>query len=255
MARSIDSRALTSISAAGAHASREEEFLTVAGFRGADKFAARCKSTAARAELFATPTRLRRIVGMLGAVAISASLLATLTLTTGVWRYQGDDVDHAIQVIFLDALKAPAAPTVRRWKIHVRAPNPEALPVNLEPTPELRSPPTETAESLRIHMAAERGNNGDGAAAHQSLPCSLVNKDEIEVLPHPVAVLIHVGLDGRAVEVELDTTSGNPKIDEALVQCARSWGPFPLAIIGGRILEAWQRVNWPAESAPMTANP
>jgi len=59
-------------------------------------------------------------------------------------------------------------------------------------------------------------------------------------------VIVRVGTDGRVIDVEIERSSGSPVVDEALKACARSWGPFPLAIVDGRLLEFWERIEWKA---------
>ena len=75
-----------------------------------------------------------------------------------------------------------------------------------------------------------------------------------------IAVLsLRVGTDGRALGAEIDRSSGQANLDKMLLRCARTWGPFPIAIVDGRIVESWQSVEWPAPNikpseSPETAN-
>lgn len=109
-----------------------------------------------------------------------------------------------------------------------------------------RGPPTETVEALRARMAVEREDGSDGHP--RALRCDGIER----LLPtEPVAdamLSLHIGVDGRVLNVELDRSTGDPRADAALRECAASWGPFPLAIVDGRLLESWQRITWPATS-------
>lgn len=103
-----------------------------------------------------------------------------------------------------------------------------------------RGPPTETFEALRAAMQAAhaQGNEPDGRR------CDDVTLLTLHEHTADALLALHVGVDGRVLEVELERSTGNVRADAALRVCAASWGPFPLAIVDGRIMESWQRITW-----------
>ncbi len=193
----------------------------------------------------ATPRRVRRWNCLLGAGVINAVLF--LTLVRGL-PPGGDGVpaDDALAVVILRAQAVVPARPMKPEHQDIERPQRPAMilgdVLDLAPT----GPPTETPESVQQRLA-ESKRRGD-AERSRALECNAVPSNIVDRL-RPVAVLsVRVGVDGRALDAEIDRSSGRSNIDKMLVQCARTWGPFPIAIVDGRIVESWQSIAWPAST-------
>lgn len=191
----------------------------------------------------------RRQMGAVASLAVNAALLvvALLPRTPSV-TYSRDASDTETRIVLT---LLPAAQPIPRQepprRAVERAPRRRSAVALTLPT--RQGPPTETADSLRERLAA--GDATSDTDGRRSLPCDAgvagIDRDR----PPTAVLVVHIGVDGHVVETEVERSSGDPRIDAALRHCALGWGPFPLAIVDGRILESWQRVAWePAAAAP-----
>ena len=194
-----------------------------------------------------TRSRLRRYACLAGAAAINAVLLFLLTLTADSGGY-GVERDEVITLLFLGAGVRPALaalPEVPIQKTRINRPRQPDLEAIDELRPEPHGPPTETAESVRTRMDESRRSRDTGSSP---IPCGTVPSGT-RASAQPIAkLMLRVGLDGRVTDAEIDLSSGDRRVDRALIQCAKSWGAFPIAIVDGRVQESWQRIDWPVNA-------
>ena len=191
-----------------------------------------------------TPSQRRRLACLIGTAVINAALL--LLLRNGL-RPGGDGLpsDDAVEAVFI---AAPTMMSVRKAEVPVPGSPLAVQPQRPSPIlgdeilPERAGPPTETPQSVRRRMVASQPTRDDDQLVYEcaSVPPSVVMRDTV------VAVLaLRIGIDGRVADVEIDRSSGRAALDRSLAQCARSWGPFPVAIIDGRVVESWRSIAWP----------
>ena len=194
----------------------------------------------------ATPARRRRFLCLLTAGGINAGLFLVLSL--GLHR-GGDGLaaDEAMTVVFLATApptKLLEIPKTKPKPPHIDPPQRPSVDLGDDPEPELAGPPTETAESVQQRLAAA-ARVGD-AERRRALECSDVSTAAVDHSRTVAVLSVRVGIDGRVVDAEIDRSSGRPRVDKLLLQCARHWGPFPLAIIDGRVVDSWQSIEWPS---------
>lgn len=191
-------------------------------------------------------TRLIHGLCLMAAGLINAVLFLTLVraLRPGSTAIPTNEV---VQVVILSAAREETASRIPEPTLEDPHLPSRELGEAFEPEPE--GPPTETPESVqRRREEAQQRQRGERAAAFQ---CRAIGTSE--TAPRVATLTLHVGVDGQVLEAAVDRSSGVSRIDQALMRCARSWGPFPVAIIDGRLLESWQSIDWPPASAPERA--
>jgi TonB family protein len=190
-------------------------------------------------------SKSRRRLAAIASVALNASFVLIALLPSGPSGPQAEypeEQDHALKVSFLKPRAPRDRPPAQRTgdaRSHTRPAN------HGQPIPP--GPPTETPQSLRARMNAE----ADPRASADLRPysCSSLTDEDATRGERVATLAIHIGLDGRVVEAEVERSSGDARTDRELQRCASDWGPFPLAIVDGRVIESWQRVNWPQAHA------
>jgi TonB family protein len=204
---------------------------------------------------FSRPILASVVSRRLGAAAASVLVNALLAFIatrphTGsnsvISRQPNEDRSIRLTVDLVPASERPPESDRRRPSVRHAVHRAAARPY----MPDFGGPPTETAESLQARLAdPEYSHEASGLIR---LPCDSAAVAVEQAGQVKVSLMIHVGADGRVIESEVHRTSGIASIDEAVNKCARSWGPFPLAIIDGRILESWRLLEW--EPASREAN-
>lgn len=126
---------------------------------------------------------------------------------------------HAASFVAPTAIFAPDPPTLM-------------LPV------ELLGPPTETSESMEALRQVVTDVQPDPRDAYA---CDVVPRSTMRSWPIGVNVL--VGLDGYVREVELPAAVP-VALKNTLSRCAMNWGPFPVTIMDGRVVESWRLIEW-----------
>jgi protein TonB len=186
---------------------------------------------------------------LVGAGAINAVLFLPLLLDL---QPGGDGlaVDDSLAVVFLTT-DAKA----KRPETSMETPKPPQVDPPRFPSVILgdkvetieAGPPTETPESVQQRLAETKRREQSDAS--KALECGAVVAIAADPSQPTATLALRVGVDGKVLEADIDRSSGIARIDKALLRCARAWGPFPVAIIDGRIVESWQTIRWPAWGA------
>lgn len=113
-----------------------------------------------------------------------------------------------------------------------------------------RGPPTETPESLQERLRS--GTDAQHSDTNLTLRCNVGSTRASHRQFALVGLLLRIGIDGSVLESEVEQASGDPQVDESVRRCAQDWGPFPLTIVDGRIVESWQRISWDPASTTQT---
>ncbi len=194
----------------------------------------------------ATPRRGRRWTCLIGASAINAVLFLPLLL--GV--HPGGDglaVDDTLMVVFLTADAQAKAPETLREMPKPPQVNPPQRPAAIigDKVETIETgPPTETPQSVQQRLA----DIATSAPRHTPYECSAVSSESGDRSAPRATLALRVGVDGQVNAAEIARTSGDADADERLLRCSRGWGPFPVAIIDGRVIESWQTIDWPPPS-------
>ena len=158
----------------------------------------------------------------------------------------GAVVDDTLTVVFLPA-EAQAKPpdTPREMPKPPQAAPPMLPTVILSDKVETiaTGPPTVTPQSVQQRLEA-----AISTPPHTPYECNAVSSESGDRSPPRTTLALRVGVDGQVVGAEITRSSGAAAADERLLQCARGWGPFPVAIIDGRVMESWQTIDWPPPS-------
>lgn len=184
-------------------------------------------------------------------VAISLALLAMLTPTAALER--PDVLDDTLIAEFVEPppIQAPAPPTasqpperiVTRTDPSVRAVvQPSSVPVLVDNTgvANTERPLVEpTMSTIEVEAPAPASS---AAAAYASVaapaypPMARRQGREGETL-----LRVLVGVDGRALKVEINRSSGHRELDRAAIIAVRDWR-FRAAVEGGVAIESWVEV-------------
>lgn len=184
-------------------------------------------------------------------VAISLALLAMLTPTAPPEPLEAPDDTLIAEFVEPPPIPAPPPPTaaqpperiVSRVEQSVRVavqPSPVAVPVDNTDAATAEMPLVEpTMSTIEVEAPASASY---GAAAYESVaapaypPIARRQGREGETL-----LRVLIGVDGRALKVEINRSSGHRELDRAAIIAVRDWR-FRAAMEGGVAIESWVEV-------------